>query len=118
MKAFCTHISTPTTLVMNKYRNIKTTIDGITFASKKEGNRYRELLLLQRAGEISELELQPVFDLLINGIKIGKYIADFKYREGSQGKYIVEDCKGIKTPVYRLKAKMVKAIHNIDIQEI
>lgn len=103
---------------MNKYRNKKTEVDGIVFDSKKEAGRYGELKLMERAGEISELKLQPSFDLVINGFKIGKYVADFQYREGVCGKYIVEDVKGLKTPVYRLKAKMVRAIHGIEIVEI
>jgi hypothetical protein len=101
----------------SKYRAIKTEVDGVVFDSKKEAGRYRELKFMERAGEISELELQPKYLLEINGVKIGTYKGDFKYREGMCGKYILEDVKGIKTPVYRLKAKLVKALHNIEITE-
>lgn len=103
---------------MNKYRNIKTTVDGYKFDSLKEARRYETLKLMVKAGEITELLLQPKFDLIVNDVKIGKYIADFRYREGVSGSYIIEDVKGIKTPLYRLKAKLVKALHGIDIVEI
>lgn len=75
---------------MNKYRNKKVMIDGKEFDSKKEGNRYKELALLQRTGEIQNLELQPRFLLQEGFKKDGKtyrkieYIADFSYCQGRQ----------------------------------
>jgi hypothetical protein len=99
----------------NKYRAIKTVVDDITFDSKKEARRYVQLKLLVRAGAISELKLQPRFDLIINDCKCGFYKADFDYIEN--GKRVVEDVKGMKTPVYNLKKKLVKAIYGIDIFE-
>ena len=95
---------------MNKYYNQKIIIDGHEFPSKKEGNRYLELKLLQRAGEISNLELQPKFILQESFKKKGKtyreisYIADFKYIEN--GQVVVEDVKGMKTDVFQLKHKL------------
>ncbi len=94
---------------VNKYRNKKTVIDGITFDSKKERNRYLELKILQRAGKISGLELQPKFEIVP---KVGKYrarfyIADFLYRVN--GNVIVEDVKSAitkKNPVYTLKRQL------------
>jgi hypothetical protein len=53
----------------NKYRNIKTIVDGITFASKKEAKRYSELKLLERAGMITDLELQPAFNLILTMLR-------------------------------------------------
>lgn len=104
---------------MNKYRNKKTVVDNITFDSKKEAARYQELRLLERAKEIHNLELQPAFAVVVNNVKVCTYKADFKYWvDGVNGRYIVEDVKGIKTPVYQLKKKLVKAIHGIEIQEI
>lgn len=100
---------------MSKYKAVKVEIDGIKFDSKKEGRRYRQLKLLEKAGEISNLSLQPRFDLIVNGAKCGFYKADFKYTEN--GKEVIEDVKGMLTPVYRLKKKLVKAIYNIDIFE-
>ena len=103
-----------------KYRNEKTIIDGITFQSRKEANRYFELKMLQRAGEISKLELQPKFEIVpevywINAVTIvdsktlGKryYIADFSYFEN--GNKTVEDVKSAitrKNPVYTLKRQL------------
>jgi len=89
----------------NKYKAIKTTIDGIKFDSMKEGARYKQIKLLEKVGKITELELQPKYDLIVNGKKVGFYKADFRYKE--DGKLIVEDVKGMKTPVYNLKKKMI-----------
>lgn len=94
----------------NKYRNKKTQIDMYVFDSAKEAQRYRELTLLERAGEISNLELQPRFLLQDSFKKNGKtyrkieYIADFKYIE--KDKTIVEDVKGLQTDVFKIKHKL------------
>jgi hypothetical protein len=100
---------------MSKYHAQRTTLDGITFASKAEARRYQDLKILELSGEIDNLVLQPVFPLVVNDVKIGKYIADFSYYEGDNK--IVEDVKGIKTPVYRLKKKLVEALYKIEITE-
>ena len=109
----------------SKYRNQKIIIDGHEFPSKKEGNRYLELKLLQRAGEISNLELQPKFILQESFKKKGKtyreisYIADFKYIEN--GQVVVEDVKSevTKTKVYELKKKMFEYKYpDLTIKEI
>lgn len=96
---------------MNKYRAKKTVIDGITFDSKGEASRYTELKLLEKAGVISDLELQPEFVLQdrftdFSGAKQRaiKYRADFKYIEGDAE--IVEDFKGKQTAEFKLKKKM------------
>lgn len=102
---------------MSKYRAIKTTIDGITFASKAESNVYQMRRLQERAGEISNLKLQPRFDIVVNGIKICTYVADFEYDLLTTGAHIVEDMKGVRTQVYRLKRKLMKAVHGIDVLE-
>jgi len=99
----------------SKYNAKKCVIDGIKFDSLKEGRRYQQLKLLEKAGEIENLELQPKYDLMVNGKKVGFYKADFRYVEN--GELVVEDVKGMKTPIYNLKKKMVKAIYNIDIKE-
>ena len=100
---------------MNKYKAIKTVVDGIKFDSKKEARRYTQLKLMERAGSVTDLELQPRFDLIINETKCGFYKADFRYLYF--GKEVVEDVKGMKTPVYNLKKKLVKAIYGIVIFE-
>ena len=99
----------------SKYRNKPTEVDGVIFQSKREAARYRELRLLERAGQIDCLRLQVPYPLIVEGHKVGKYVADFVYLD--RGDLVVEDCKGIRTPVYRLKAKLMKAIHGIEILE-
>jgi len=96
------------TLRRNKFNNKKTLLDGHLFDSKKEAKRYHELKLLQAAGEVWKLELQPRIPLMVNGQKVGTYIADFKY-ETSDGKVVIEDVKSpaTKTPVYNLKKKIL-----------
>lgn len=97
----------------NKYRAKPTTIDGITFHSKGEAGRYNELKLLERAGEISGLELQPSYPIVINGQKVCKVVLDFRYTIG--GKVVVEDFKGMDTAISRLKRKLVKACHGVEV---
>jgi len=95
---------------MNKYRNIKTVIDNITFDSALEGRRYSFLKMMERAGEITGLKLQPKYLLQESYLHKQKrireisYIADFEYTYN--GKRITEDCKGIKTEIYKMKLKM------------
>ena len=92
----------------NKFKNIPTFVDGIRFASKKEAGRYQELKLLEMNDELRNLELQPRFSCIVNGRKVCDYIADFRYF--SNNSYIVEDVKGKKTDVYKLKKKLVEAL--------
>jgi uridine kinase len=98
-----------------KYSNKITVVDGIKFRSKREAKRYSELKLLERTGAIRDLQRQVKYELAINGQKICDYIADFVYRTNHQ--QIVEDSKGFRTYEYKLKAKLMKAIHGIDILE-
>ena len=104
----------------NKYRAVRTEVAGIMFDSKREAARYMELMLMERAGEISHLELQPRFDCVIDGKKICTYRGDFKYFAGNRG--VVEDVKSpytAKNPVYRLKKKLVEALYpGVTIQEV
>lgn len=88
---------------------------GILFDSIKEANRYDDLLLMQRCGEIEYLERQVKFRLVVEGELIGTYVADFVYKEN--GKQVVEDSKGFRTATYRMKYKLMKAIHKIKIFE-
>jgi hypothetical protein len=101
-----------------KYHNIRTEHNGIQFDSRKEGHRYQELLLLQRAGDIQDLELQPRYDLIVNGHKCGFYKGDFRYKDVATGLTIVEDVKGVRTAVYMLKKKLVKALYGVEIVEV
>lgn len=99
----------------SKYRNIPTELDGIRFASKREATRYKDLKARERFGLIQDLKLQVLYPLTVNGQKVGNYRSDFDYTE--DGQKIVEDCKGCKTPMYRLKKKLMRAIYNIEIRE-
>jgi reverse gyrase len=101
----------------SKYHNVKTTLDGLTFDSKAEAERYAFLKLLQRIGEISDLELQPVFRFEVKGIVVCKYIADFAYRD-KRGCLIVEDVKGVRTAAFNIKAKLFRALKGFDISLI
>jgi len=105
---------------VSKYRAQRTTLDGITFASKAEATRYAELSLMQKAGVIFDLQVQPRFPLLVDGHNVGQYIADFRYRDASTGMSRVEDVKSpsTRTAVYRLKLKLVKALYGVDVVEI
>lgn len=107
----------------HKYHAIPTVVDGIRFDSKKEARRYQELKLLVRAGEISDLELQPRFAL--SGVshaggaeKICTYVADFQYLNIADGEVVVEDVKGMLTPMYRMKKRWVKTQYGITIREV
>lgn len=104
----------------NKYRNIKTTRalpDGslAKFDSKREAARWDELCLMQKAGAISNLQRQVKFSLDVNSSHICNYICDFSYDAGN--KRIVEDVKGVRTAVFIMKKKLLKALFSIDILE-
>ena len=103
---------------MSKYKNVKTTIDGITFDSKKESARYAELKLLAKSGLIQNLCLQVPYVLIPkqDGERAVKYIADFVYDEN--GETVVEDVKGVRTDVYRLKKKLMLKVHGLRIKEV
>lgn len=96
----------------SKFNAKKTTVDGITFDSAREAKRYQELKLMERAGEISGLrrqvrfELIPAFECDGKHYRPATYIADFVYTDVKTGKEIVEDVKGYRPDIYRLKAKL------------
>jgi len=123
-----------------KYNATKVTIDGHTFDSKKESNRYLELKLLERGKVISDLRTQVKFELIpaqyapdeVKMLKSGKekivkgkclerecsYIADFVYTDLRTGKTFVEDSKGMRTPEYVIKRKLMLWVHGIKILEV
>ena len=102
----------------SKFRNKKVHLDGYTFDSQAEAKHYKFTLKPRlEAGEISHLEIHPRIRCELNGRKICDYIADFRYLDvsfagpqGQQGMTVVEDVKGYKTDVYRLKKKLVEAM--------
>lgn len=98
----------------NKYRAIATVVDGVRFASKAEARRDAELVLLERAGKIEFLSRQPVFPLVVNGKKIGRFTGDWKYNEtiNHRVECVVEDRKGFsKGEAFRLRWKLVQALY-------
>ena len=125
-------------MARNKYGNEKTKIDGIVFDSKKEANRYRELKLLEKAGEISDLRRQVKFELIpaqyetkdewvsptrvrqrvVCAEKAVTYYADFVYRDVRTEETVVEDAKGVKTEAYKIKKKLMLWVHGIKIREV
>jgi hypothetical protein len=107
-------------VMVSKYNAIPTTVDGITFHSKAEASRYSELRLLEKAGQIVALTVQPRWPLTVNGYKVGTYVGDFAYSDVVSGRFIVEDVKSppTKTSTYRLKRKLMLACHGLDVIEI
>jgi hypothetical protein len=99
----------------NKYHAILTRTDDRLFHSKGEARRYLDLKLRLAAGEISDLRLQVRYDLMVAGVLITTYIADFVYLEN--GQEVVEDFKGKRTEVYRIKARLMLAVLGITIYE-
>ena len=106
-----------------KYHAKKTELDGITFDSRKEAQRYAELRLLERSGAIHNLQRQVRYELIPAQKKDGKtgerachYIADFVYEEN--GKTVVEDVKGYRTKEYVLKRKLMLQVHGIEVREV
>ena len=93
---------------LRKYRNKPTT----GYASRKEANRAKELELLQKAGQISDLDSQVRFEIIPKqgGERAAHYIADWTYIE--DGELVVEDCKGVRTRDYVLKRKLMLWVHN------
>lgn len=102
----------------SKYRNVKMVVDGHTFDSKAEAQRYHELRLMQKAGLIHKLQCQPSYSLKVNGVRLGMYFADFAYYDCAEME-IVEDVKGMKTlPLAKWKQKHLKAQYGITVREI
>ena len=102
----------------NKYGAKPVVIDGIRFDSTAEGNRYAELKLMEEHGAIRGLVLQPRYNLYVNEQKVGDYVGDFYYWDNERNVPVLEDVKGVKTPVYRLKKRIMKAQYGIEIVEV
>lgn len=124
----------------SKYYNIKTrALDGTVFDSYKEARRWDELILLQRAGKITDLQRQVRYELipaqyqtyerfskkgerLKDGVRLlerkVEYVADFVYTDAETGETIVEDAKGMRTKDYILKRKLMLAVHSIRVKEV
>ena len=105
----------------DKYHAKKTTVDGITFDSRKEADRYLVLKGMEEDGTIENLrrqvryELVPAFDVDGRHYRPVCYVADFVYVE--DGKEVVEDVKGMRTDVYKLKSKLFAYRYGMSIRE-
>lgn len=105
----------------SKYNNKRTAVDGFVFDSKREAARYGDLKLLEKMGKIKDLcadKAKLRYKLGVNHQLICVYVADFRYFDVQSKKEVIEDVKGMKTAVYKLKKKLLKAITNIEITEI
>ncbi len=110
-------------MARNKYGAKRTKVGDVTFASKAEAKRDAELLLLERAGKIREIKRQPKFDLIVNGVKVCRYVADWRYQETVESKSplnyatfvetvdVVEDRKGVQTAAFKIKWKLAQALY-------
>lgn len=104
----------------HKYFAKKTEVDGIWFDSKRESQRYLELKILERSGQIRNLTLQPEFPIVVNDTKVCTYRADFSFFDLRKGEPTIEDVKSkaTKTPLYELKLKLFQAIYGREITEV
>lgn len=106
---------------MSKYHSKKTIVNGIEFASKREASRYEKLKEMQDNGLITDLRLQVPY-ILVPAFNLGKkryrqmtYVADFVYNQDNIE--VVEDCKGYRTEIYKIKKKLMAYIYQIEIKE-
>jgi hypothetical protein len=90
-------------------------VDGIRFDSRKEAGRWVELRALEAAGAIAAIRRQVRIPIIVNGVRVCAYVADFVYVE--RGRWVVEDTKGFRTAIYKLKRKLLKAACGIEIRE-
>ncbi len=111
---------------MSKYGAIKTVSDGIKFDSKREATRYRTLMLLAKAGHITGLTMQVPFELA-PAVKFSdekrtkpalRFVADFVYSDVLTGTIVVEDSKGMQTPLFRAKRHLMKTVLGIEVKVV
>jgi len=101
----------------NKFGNVHTSYDGVTWDSAGECERYKELKLIQKAGAIRDLRWHVRYELIVNEYPCGIYEADFVYWDVENDAEICEDYKGFRTPEYRLKKRLMWALFLITIKE-
>ena len=112
-----------------KFNNTRVEFDGFKFDSKKELKRYQELVLLQKAGKIKDLQVHPRFKIIVNRQLVCTYVADFQYIDAApryvglfpyDAKPVVEDVKSpaTRTRLYQVKKKLMKAVLDIDVVEV
>ena len=93
----------------SKFGNVPTTVDGIRFASRAEARYYGRLKLLHCAEQIFALQFQPRYNLVVSGVKVCTYVADFCFIENR--KSVAIDVKGVETAVFKIKAKLFRALY-------
>lgn len=115
------HVAVPQ---KSKYKNVRVQVDGVTFDSKREAAFWQQLKLREKAGEISELTRQGGFALHCPNhaehlyLEVCEYRADFRWRDSRDGKIHVADAKGVRTQIYKLKAKWMELEHGIVVEEV
>ena len=102
----------------NKFNAKRTELDGIVFDSQRESQYYALLKRREKLGEVSGVELQQPYALTIDGQLICTYRADFSFDDLVERRHRVVDTKGVITPEFRIKQKLMKAIHNIDVEVV
>ncbi|WP_439605465.1 DUF1064 domain-containing protein [Shinella sp.] len=102
----------------SKYGAERTLLDGILFDSKAEARFYADLKNRERAGEVTEIELQREYDLMVNGVLVARYRADFVFFDRILRARRVVDVKGFATRDFRLKAKLMKGCFGIDVEVV
>jgi hypothetical protein len=107
----------------SKYGAKRVVVDGESFDSQIEASRWSFLRIMERQGEITHLERQVEYKLIVNGVDCGSYFADAKYftrpTNTQRGEYVIEDTKGVKTDIYKLKKKLVEALYpGVKIKEV
>ena len=100
----------------SKFKNIRTEIDGIRFQSKAEGNYYAMLKIREKAGEVYNVELQKPYAFVINGFLVCTYKADFVFYDQVEKRERIVDVKGVKTPEFVIKSKLMKAVHGLTVE--
>lgn len=102
----------------NKFHAVRTEVEGIIFDSKAEARRYQELRLLERDGQIRNLQCQPKYEFIVNGVKVASYRPDFRYEQN--GRVIHEDVKSkaTKTRDYRIRKKLMMACYGLEVVEV
>jgi hypothetical protein len=101
----------------SKYRAVRTVVDGVPFDSKLEALYHSTLALEYRAGFVRAVNRQPSYDLTVNGVFVGRYVADFEVLR-ADGEIQVVECKGFKTPTYKLKKRLFEALYPHRILEV
>lgn len=104
----------------SKYHAVRSVdADGLKWDSNAERKRWGELQFMLKAGLIRLLERQPRFPMEVKeGVFVGTYVADFRYKRVADSEWVIEDVKGVKTPLYKFKKKIVEALYAFKITEI